>query len=335
MSSFDSIRLGPQPGAQLAKFTPYKLRALVLDYLCHQCYTRTAKAFARDSTVRHLDADGDEIPANKGLSQTIAELPEDELKQIELREQIRQQILSGQVDEATANLNEHFPSVLSGPVTVRPPPFPRDSLRISDAIPYVPSTSVDPAHLTLNLRILSFIEACRTIPLPSSNHDGKAPPTSTLSHEEPTTLDDKDTGESLEKQLALLSKAQKLLALANTLAKPSERELYLKELNNVGGLLAYKVPEHSSISKYLSQERREAVADQINWAILDRVGLPPVSSLELLARYTATVWSFAHQHDIKVRPGALIPPTTLPPTTQKEPETVPPFELKHFLDSKT
>jgi uncharacterized UPF0160 family protein len=36
-------------------------RSLVLDYLCHSCYTRTAAAFSRDSTIRHLDADGDEI----------------------------------------------------------------------------------------------------------------------------------------------------------------------------------------------------------------------------------------------------------------------------------
>lgn len=36
-------------------------RSLVLDYLCHNCYTRTATAFSRDSTIRHLDADGDEI----------------------------------------------------------------------------------------------------------------------------------------------------------------------------------------------------------------------------------------------------------------------------------
>lgn len=36
-------------------------RALVLDYLCDNCYTATARAFARDSTIKHLDPDGDEI----------------------------------------------------------------------------------------------------------------------------------------------------------------------------------------------------------------------------------------------------------------------------------
>lgn len=145
-----------------------------------------------------------------------------------------------------------------------------------------------------------------------------------------------DSSISFEHQSMLLSKARKLLSLAETLTQPSDRDLYVKELTNIGGLLAYKVPEHSSISKYLSQGRREAVADQINRAILDRMGLPSVSSLELLTRYTSTVWSFAHQVGAKSRPGALIPPTALPPTaSQKESETVPPFDLEHFLGLKT
>jgi hypothetical protein len=39
-------------------------------------------------------------------------------------------------------------------------------------------------------------------------------------------------------------------------------------LDQVGGLLAYKVPEKSPMARYLSQGRREAVADQINAAVL-------------------------------------------------------------------
>lgn len=62
-------------------------RALVLDYLCHNCYTRTAKAFAQDSTVRHLDADGDEISGGpKGFEGKYPGLSENRLKQVELRE---------------------------------------------------------------------------------------------------------------------------------------------------------------------------------------------------------------------------------------------------------
>ena len=62
-------------------------RALVLDYLCHNCYTRTAKAFAQDSTVRHLDADGDEISSGaKDFEGRFPGLSTKRLKQVELRE---------------------------------------------------------------------------------------------------------------------------------------------------------------------------------------------------------------------------------------------------------
>lgn len=64
-------------------------RSLVLDYLCHSCYTRTAIAFAGDSTIRHLDADGDEIieaadPSNSISSST--EQFENQMKQVALRQ---------------------------------------------------------------------------------------------------------------------------------------------------------------------------------------------------------------------------------------------------------
>jgi solute carrier family 66 (lysosomal lysine-arginine transporter), member 1 len=248
----------------------------VLDYLCYHCYTNTARAFARESTIRHLDADGDEIhPGKESIHNTVMVASEAMFKDLDLRErcicgflnariilltsclEIRVHILSGCVDEATRMLNEHFPSVLSGPVIESPPP-PSEGLT-SQTMDYTPSTSIDPAHLTLNLRILSFIEACRTIPLVHSPLANEA---------EPSTLPSSPTDLSPERQLTLLSQMKKLYLLISGLADQSDRAVYLKELKNVGGLLAYKVPETSSISKYLSQERREAVADQINSAIL-------------------------------------------------------------------
>jgi hypothetical protein len=64
-------------------------RSLVMDYLCHQCYTRTAIAFAKDGTVRHLDADGDEIvqPKDKGIfaGRDALELSKETLREAELR----------------------------------------------------------------------------------------------------------------------------------------------------------------------------------------------------------------------------------------------------------
>lgn len=158
---------------------------------------------------------------------------------------------------------------------------------------YTLPTSIDPRHLLLNLRILDFIEACRTVPLPY-NHPGtrerktKIPkvgaaplPDDTaddISGDEgehslfsvpavPLALGSMDVDEDW-KPRSLLARLQKLRVMASTLDKTTERDVFYEELKNVGGLLAYKTPEGSLMDKYLRQERREAVADQINRSIL-------------------------------------------------------------------
>jgi len=149
-------------------------------------------------------------------------------------------------------------------------------------IQFLTSTTVDPLHLNLNLRILAFTEACRTVPLPY-------PPPSPISSftgspslsDIDTDIDDGDEGASglipdeatdpiahQQHLTNLITKIQKLYVLANALTRESDRRTYAEELDQVGGLLAYKVPEKSPMARYLSQERREAVADQINSAVL-------------------------------------------------------------------
>ena len=60
---------------------------MVFDYLCHSAFTDTARAFVRDSAVKHLDADGDELMSVEALghSDLLAETMEDKLSQAELR----------------------------------------------------------------------------------------------------------------------------------------------------------------------------------------------------------------------------------------------------------
>lgn len=64
-------------------------RALVLDYLCHSSYTDTARAFVRDSTIKHLDADGDELmtPATSdgGSGDPLADTLDESLALAEIR----------------------------------------------------------------------------------------------------------------------------------------------------------------------------------------------------------------------------------------------------------
>jgi hypothetical protein len=82
----------------------------------------------------------------------------------------------------------------------------------------------------------------------------------------------------------LLRHVHELYDCAQALQDPRKRADMQHELSAVSGLLAYKVPEQSPMAKYLTQGRREAVADEINSAIL-RVSLsPPVTIAEPLTR---------------------------------------------------
>ncbi|KAF8965249.1 CTLH/CRA C-terminal to lish motif domain-containing protein [Flammula alnicola] len=331
--------------ASLVNPTPYQLRSLVLDYLCHSCYTRTASAFNRDSTIRQLDADGDEIIEDVSADKSTEgangsgsrESFETLLKQVELRQEIRTQIMSGRVDDAISLLNTHFPTVLSEDVAAAVSES-TESRPSTSNMEYVSSTSTEPAHLNLNLRILAFSEACRTVPLEYPPKSGAAklespgPTSPSVNPAQP-----EESPDYFEQQMSLLTRAQKLYAFSNTLPNPADRATYLKELENVGGLLAYKVPEESSMAKYLTLERREAVADQINRAILKRTGRPLVSSIELFTRYTHLLWQSAHEFGVKARPGAVLPPRSskATPTDGADNNIVPTFDLHQFLDVKS
>ena len=253
--------------------------------------------------------------------------------------EIRTTILSGRAEEAIALLNNHFPSVLAdnSPTTKFTPSEPNSTSKpdsdyhIMNTLEYISSTSTEPAHLLLNLRILAFSEACRSVPLIYSPEIG-------LSRKEANPVEESmdrdvkieaDAGDVEGQQMALLRKAQKLYALTNMLPDPADQKTYLKELENVSALLVYPVPEESPMARYLTMERREAVADQINRAILSEfehnffstdaarlilfyfllegTGQPLISALELITRYTTILWSYAKSNGAKPRPGAVLP----------------------------
>ncbi|KAJ7741517.1 lish motif-containing protein [Mycena maculata] len=299
-------------------------RGLVMDYLVHHGYSSTARAFERGSMVpTSLDADGDAI-MDATDSAGASRISEETFLQIELRQRIRAHILTGCVADAIELLETHFPSVLSSE-TLPSAPTPFKSLTGTD---FVASTTLNPAHLTLNLRILAFTEAFRTAPLDRVLH---------------STTDASPLEEDDPKTLELISKARKLHILVSMLPNPTERAAYTQELRNVAGLLAYPDPQSSPVAKYLSQERREAVANQINTAILYRTGFAAISRLELSTRYISTLWSFLHDFRVKPRPGALLPPTSVDRAAspslrgvkpaENAPE-VPRFDLQQFLNSK-
>ncbi|KAJ3752789.1 CTLH/CRA C-terminal to lish motif domain-containing protein [Lentinula raphanica] len=292
--------------------TPVKLHSIVLNYLAHNGYSRTARAFTRDSAVRQIDIDGDELiqpEAASGLgsnSESDSRL-DTTLKQAELRNQIRAELRHGRIDQATALINQSFPDVLS----LSNPLRSEDTLVSSSKMDYLPLTSVLPSHLVLNLRIQSFIEACRTTPLPCpadcTIHD---PPSSSTSL--PTSTENPDP---IDDQTALLNSAQKLYALVKLLPSEEDSSRYMKELESVIGLLAYHVPEESPVSEYLAQERRDAVANQLDHAILYHTKRPVISYLELYVRYTSTVWDILNNLGVKPPSSLVVSPPTAKTTS--------------------
>ena len=189
--------------------------------------------------------------------------------------------MSGRIDDAIALLNEHFPAALSSTKAQRDEDRAaaqqsyagqnaKQDTFCTTRKDYVAPHSVDPAHLALNLRIQAFIETCRTVPLlykpPHGKHENLSPGTPDTSQRQDVWT----SGKAVRDDIVLLSKAQKLYALVNMLPNPNDRKRYHQELKDVAGLLAYKVPENSSSSKYMSQQRREAVAEQIDSAILSK-----------------------------------------------------------------
>jgi len=131
--------------------------------------------------------------------------------------------------------------------------------------------SVAPTHLALNLRIQSFLELSRTLPLP---HPSETLSTST---ERPSLSMASKTGQQIpssadkasqkKKQLALLGAAQSLLIETNKL-EPKYRALYLKELTEVSVVMAYPQPEFSPAKAYIGMERRQFLAEQVDAAAL-------------------------------------------------------------------
>lgn len=247
-------------------------------------------------------------------------------------------------------LNQHFPKVLSDEEEdIDDDPIPNTSEKFS----YIPSTSIDPAHLALNLRIQAFIEAARCVPL-SYDTQGHDTPTTRPSSSSPSNRNSSDTESA--RQAELLHRAQSLYSAVNCLTKPADRVLYITELSQVSGLLAYPYPEGSPMAPYLAQERREAVADQIDSAILCKLRLnpiayihlnlvswpagrmeqPSISTVELYTRYTTSIWSALHDMDVKPPPeakwpaGVHLPFSTQAPTQLKpsEPSGNPPVAVK-------
>lgn len=200
-----------------------------------------------------------------------------------------------------------------------------------ERVHYTSQLSIKPIHIALNLRILAFIEGARTVPLPYPRDPPRSSVFSSLStsastsasslsphllgsttsstissNHSPGSITDPTDAHSTH-QTALVHAAQRLYSTVESLQDISDREIYRKELNAVGGLLAYRIPEKSPMACYLTQERRAAVADQVNSAILFHIGDPATSYIELYFRQTSTIWNTMRDLAMQLPPASQYP----------------------------
>ncbi|ORX36588.1 CTLH/CRA C-terminal to lish motif domain-domain-containing protein [Kockovaella imperatae] len=189
-------------------------------------------------------------------------------------------------------------------------------------IPVFP-TSTTPSHVALNLQIQQFIESFRQLApsSPSSSTSSITSLTSSMYLPVPGTNGTTTTsngnalgasGSGLSPKITLinaLTAAQGLHTEAKKLP-PEVRAVYLQEIKDVGALFAYTDPETSILKGFLDQNRRIALADQVNRAILKSQGLSTTSYLEDCARRTTAIYSIISQRGVDPRPS-----------NWKEPET--------------
>jgi hypothetical protein len=175
---------------------------------------------------------------------------------------IRALILTGRADDALRALEAHFPAVLAPVPAPDAPPAPEDA---NAPRPFVAATSLEPAHVALNLRIMAFVEDVRAEPLsaagsPPSPMDPPADPPATT----PSPALDP------ERAARLIARARKLQRTARALPRATDRAVYGAELARVCALLAYVPASRAPAAQraYLGGARRAAVAAQVNAAIL-------------------------------------------------------------------
>lgn len=197
----------------------------------------------------------------------------------------------------------HFPAVLTTsdlptePTSLRGTTNGSSSTSGDKSRPSLPcyASSLDGAHLALNLQIQAFIEAVRGASKSATSTSGSTGEVtqtaaanaaaaagvspSALRAASPSTFSDSGTSstaslpagpgaasgapgifESLELVQGINARVQKL--------PEYWRAMYLKELEGVTALLAYEDLERSPVRRFLDQSRRNALAEQVNSAIL-------------------------------------------------------------------
>ncbi|KAF8609965.1 hypothetical protein BDV93DRAFT_3597 [Ceratobasidium sp. AG-I] len=153
--------------------------------------------------------------------------------------------------------------------------------------------SVDPAYILLNLRVQQFVEAIRTVPLRFEEQSEGLPAQDRGSSDVDMHAPDQELGEGnhgKDQRKRHFELASQLYQSVRRLPDPKVREVYAMEVEQVCSLMLSSTPEATLAAPYLSMKRREALADQVNSAMLWHAGESPAPCLQIWAQTTRVVW---------------------------------------------
>ncbi|EXJ87529.1 hypothetical protein A1O3_04489 [Capronia epimyces CBS 606.96] len=249
------------------------VQELVAQFLAHDGYVETAKAFAEDLRTEK-ESLTNTLPATTPVS------PERDDSDAVYRQRIRRAILSGDIDEALEVTHTHFPSVLAeNPDIVF-------RLKCRKWVELISKTT------ELNARKSRHEQD----PKPSNGSDGSSAVDADFSQD--MELDERHDGEDEANGLdnpsaddAALQYNQ-LLNEAMQYGQELQREYreddgeYAKSLQDIFSLMAYTDPTVSIHGHLLDASGRVNVAEELNSAILVSLGRSPSAALETTWKQT-------------------------------------------------
>ncbi|GAA5878477.1 hypothetical protein JCM3774_006414 [Rhodotorula dairenensis] len=256
-------------------------------------------------------------------------------------------------------------------LAARTSPVPlRPSSALSSAVPVTGAqlgpwaSSLSPEIIGLNLQTQTFIELMRTahatsaISTPStptsSVHGGLGGSTTTgggggtgagagaggggdAHSDAEMSASTSSLGGSASILNVAIAQSQALRENVLRLPVGKDREGWERECIDVCGLLAYKDLATCPVRGYLSQSRRDCLAEMVNSAILQHTGRTPHTLLSLAARQAAAMWDTLREMNHPFPPPEAVPTGRDRDSNNgknKPPRTYPVFDLHTFLHDR-
>lgn len=294
----------PRGGALEEEQLKAPLRKLVLSYLAHHGYARTARAFQAQCEGRRGLAESTDngMELDEGPRASTSSSCLDAELDLRARIDIVNAVLKGDIDTAITQTQEHHPVVLEREqglmlFKLRCRKFVELILEASDALKRVqadekgasqPEQAAKPAPTAMDESGAMDVDD----PSPEAQHtsaaslDGSVPPAA------------RDTSRHLSPAPAPASAAQARTALETAIAygqkleadyRNDQRPEVRSHLKRTFGVVAFADPlaAGGEVAEMAGQEARARLANELNQAILESQGKPAHPALETLYRQTA------------------------------------------------